>query len=107
MSLDYIIVLLIIMEGSPIFTNTIFLGSRCEICDDGFYGDPLGEYGPPKQCQPCQCNGHMDQNAVSNCDRRTGECRKCLYHSTGPKCENCEDGYYHSYPTEPCQGMKK
>uniref|UniRef100_A0A673J6E4 Laminin subunit gamma-2-like n=1 Tax=Sinocyclocheilus rhinocerous TaxID=307959 RepID=A0A673J6E4_9TELE len=78
-------------------------GSRCEICDDGFYGDPLGEYGPPKQCQPCQCYGHVDQNAVGNCDRRTGECRKCLSHSTGPKCENCEDGYYHSYPTEPCQ----
>ncbi|KAF4117409.1 hypothetical protein G5714_001962 [Onychostoma macrolepis] len=78
-------------------------GSRCEICDDGFYGDPLGEYGPPKQCQLCQCYGHMDQNAVGNCDRRTGECRKCLDHSTGPKCENCEDGYYHNYPTEPCQ----
>uniref|UniRef100_A0A673GN29 Laminin subunit gamma-2-like n=1 Tax=Sinocyclocheilus rhinocerous TaxID=307959 RepID=A0A673GN29_9TELE len=78
-------------------------GSRCEICDDGFYGDPLGEYGPPKQCQPCQCYGHVDQNAVGNCDRRTGECRKCLNHSTGPKCENCEDGYYHSYLTEPCQ----
>ncbi|KTF94687.1 hypothetical protein cypCar_00002409 [Cyprinus carpio] len=78
-------------------------GSRCEICDDGFYGDPLGEYGPAKQCQPCQCFGHVDQNAVNNCDRRTGECRKCLNHSTGPKCENCEDGYYHSYPTEPCQ----
>ncbi|XP_073704726.1 laminin subunit gamma-2 [Garra rufa] len=78
-------------------------GSRCEICDDGFYGDPLGEYGPPKQCQPCQCYGHMDQNAVGNCDRRTGDCRKCLDHSTGPSCENCEDGYYHSYPTEPCQ----
>ncbi|KAL1280547.1 hypothetical protein QQF64_015147 [Cirrhinus molitorella] len=78
-------------------------GSRCEICDDGFYGDPLGEYGPSKQCQPCQCYGHMDQNAVGNCDHRTGECRKCLDHSTGPKCENCEEGYYHSYPTEPCQ----
>uniref|UniRef100_A0A672NGA7 Laminin subunit gamma 2 n=1 Tax=Sinocyclocheilus grahami TaxID=75366 RepID=A0A672NGA7_SINGR len=81
-------------------------GSRCEICDDGFYGDPLGEYGPPKQCQPCQCYGHVDQNAVGNCDRRTGECRKCLNHSTGPKCENCEDGYYHSYLTEPCQACK-
>ncbi|KAG1934783.1 laminin subunit gamma-2 [Pimephales promelas] len=78
-------------------------GSRCEICDDGFYGDPLGEYGPPKQCQPCQCNGHVDQNAIGNCDRRTGECRKCLNHSNGPKCENCEDGYHHIYPTDPCQ----
>ncbi|XP_051731184.1 laminin subunit gamma-2 [Ctenopharyngodon idella] len=78
-------------------------GSRCEICDDGFYGDPLGEYGPPKQCQPCQCYGHVDQNAVGNCDRRTGECRKCLDHSTGPQCENCEDGYHHIYPTDPCQ----
>ncbi|XP_051556042.1 laminin subunit gamma-2-like [Myxocyprinus asiaticus] len=78
-------------------------GSRCEICDEGFYGDPLGEYGPPKQCQPCHCNGHVDQNAVGNCDRRTGECRKCLNHSTGPKCENCEEGYHHSYSTEPCQ----
>lgn len=78
-------------------------GSRCEICDDGFYGDPLGEYGPRKQCQPCQCYGHVDQNAVGNCDRRTGQCRKCLNHSTGPNCEYCEAGYHHNYPTEPCQ----
>ncbi|XP_051554697.1 laminin subunit gamma-2-like [Myxocyprinus asiaticus] len=81
-------------------------GSRCEICDEGFYGDPLGEYGPPKQCQPCQCNGHVDHNSIGNCDHRTGECRKCLNHSSGPKCENCVEGYYHRYPTEPCQACK-
>ncbi|XP_065132704.1 laminin subunit gamma-2 [Paramisgurnus dabryanus] len=74
-------------------------GSRCEICDEGFYGDPLGEYGPRRQCRPCQCFGHVDQN----CDRQTGECQRCPNHSTGPRCENCIEGYYHSHPTEPCQ----
>ncbi|XP_067309571.1 laminin subunit gamma-2 [Pseudorasbora parva] len=78
-------------------------GSRCEICDDGFYGDPLGEFGPPQPCQACQCHGHVDPNAVGICDRRTGRCEKCLSHSTGPQCESCEDGYYHTHPTEPCQ----
>lgn len=78
-------------------------GSRCEICDEGFYGDPLGQYGLPRQCQPCQCFNRLDQIDEGNCDPLTGECRRCPNHSTGPTCENCVEGYFHRYPTEPCQ----
>ncbi|KAI7809700.1 putative laminin subunit gamma-2, partial [Triplophysa rosa] len=78
-------------------------GSRCEICAEGFYGDPLGEYGPPRPCQPCQCYNRLDEIVEDNCDPLTGECRRCPNHSTGPRCENCVEGYFHRYPTEPCQ----
>ncbi|XP_041134161.1 laminin subunit gamma-1-like [Polyodon spathula] len=49
-------------------------GKRCELCDDGYYGDPLGENGPIRACRACQCNNNTDPSAVGNCDRQTGEC---------------------------------
>ncbi|XP_066537754.1 laminin subunit gamma-2 [Hoplias malabaricus] len=78
-------------------------GSRCQKCDDGFYGDPQGENGPRQPCQRCQCNGHIDPNAVGNCDRFTGECLKCLNNTIGFFCENCVERFYHSKPTDTCQ----
>lgn len=81
-------------------------GSRCEICAEGFYGDPLGEYGPPRQCQPCQCYNRLDEIPENTCDPLTGECRRCPYLSTGPRCEDCVEGYFHRYPSEPCQGTE-
>ncbi|XP_030629418.1 laminin subunit gamma-2 [Chanos chanos] len=78
-------------------------GSRCQYCEDGFYGNPLGENGPQLPCQPCQCNGHVDPNAVGICDRVTGECLKCLNNTTGFYCENCLEGFHHSRPTQACK----
>ncbi|XP_072544361.1 laminin subunit gamma-2 [Salminus brasiliensis] len=78
-------------------------GSRCQNCDDGFYGDPQGESGIQQPCRRCQCNGHLDPNAVGNCDRLTGECLKCLNNTTGFYCESCVEGFYHSKPTDACQ----
>ncbi|XP_035655955.1 laminin subunit gamma-2-like [Oncorhynchus keta] len=72
-------------------------GSLCDTCQDGFYGNPLGENGVQRPCRRCQCNG------VSSCDPQTGECLKCLNHTTGFFCESCLDGYHHSMPSEACK----
>ncbi|XP_036410209.1 laminin subunit gamma-2 isoform X2 [Megalops cyprinoides] len=78
-------------------------GPQCNLCDDGFYGDPLGEHGPQRPCRRCQCSGHMDPNAVGNCDHVTGECLKCLNHTRGFHCELCEEGFYHSHASDVCK----
>ncbi|XP_017326854.2 laminin subunit gamma-2 [Ictalurus punctatus] len=78
-------------------------GSRCQKCSDGFYGDPLGESGVQRPCQSCQCNGHLDLNAVGNCDRLTGECFKCMNNTTGFQCEKCLEGFFHSKAGDACR----
>ncbi|XP_053940479.1 laminin subunit gamma-3 isoform X2 [Cuculus canorus] len=69
-------------------------GKRCELCDDGFFGDPLGQRGPVRPCIPCQCHGNVDLNAVGNCDPVSGRCLRCLYNTTGEHCERCRPGFY-------------
>ncbi|XP_074858922.1 laminin subunit gamma-2 [Carettochelys insculpta] len=82
-------------------------GVNCELCADGYFGDPLGENGPVRSCRPCQCSGNIDPSAVGNCDRLTGECRKCLYNTAGFSCEQCQEGFYGNplapNPAEKCQ----
>ncbi|NWI11131.1 LAMC3 protein, partial [Crypturellus soui] len=70
------------------------LGRRCELCDDGFFGDPLGQRGPVRPCSPCQCHGNVDANAVGNCDPVSGRCLRCLHNTTGEHCERCQRGFY-------------
>uniref|UniRef100_A0A8C2ZDC0 Laminin, gamma 1 n=1 Tax=Cyclopterus lumpus TaxID=8103 RepID=A0A8C2ZDC0_CYCLU len=69
-------------------------GKRCELCDDGFFGDPLGQSGPVRSCRACKCSDNIDPNAVGNCDRETGECLKCIYNTDGFFCDRCKDGFY-------------
>uniref|UniRef100_K7G499 Laminin subunit gamma-1 n=1 Tax=Pelodiscus sinensis TaxID=13735 RepID=K7G499_PELSI len=69
-------------------------GKRCELCDDGYFGDPLGENGPSRLCRLCQCNENIDPNAVGNCNRLTGECLKCIYNTAGFYCDRCKDGFF-------------
>ncbi|XP_030875870.1 laminin subunit gamma-3 [Leptonychotes weddellii] len=71
-------------------------GRRCELCDDGYFGDPLGLSGAPQPCLRCQCSGNVDPNAVGNCDPLSGHCLRCLHHTTGAHCERCQDGSYGS-----------
>ncbi|XP_003512944.1 laminin subunit gamma-3 isoform X1, partial [Cricetulus griseus] len=71
-------------------------GRRCETCEDGFFGDPLGLSGAPQPCHQCQCSGNVDLNAVGNCDPHSGHCLRCLYNTTGAHCEHCLDGFYGS-----------
>lgn len=72
------------------------LGRRCEICDDGFFGDPLGLSGDPQPCRRCHCSGNVDPNAVGNCDPLSGHCLRCLHNTTGAHCERCGRGFYGS-----------
>uniref|UniRef100_A0A6I8N883 Laminin subunit gamma-1 n=2 Tax=Ornithorhynchus anatinus TaxID=9258 RepID=A0A6I8N883_ORNAN len=69
-------------------------GKRCELCDDGYFGDPLGETGPVRLCRHCQCSDNIDPNAVGNCNRLTGECLKCIYNTAGFYCDRCKDGFF-------------
>ncbi|NWY56691.1 LAMC3 protein, partial [Chionis minor] len=69
-------------------------GKRCELCDDGFFGDPLGQRGRVHPCIPCQCHGNVDLNAVGNCDPVSGRCLRCLYNTMGDHCERCQPGFY-------------
>ncbi|KAH0503544.1 Laminin subunit gamma-2 [Microtus ochrogaster] len=69
-------------------------GARCELCADGYFGDPFGERGPVRPCQRCQCNNNVDPNASGNCDRLTGRCLKCIYNTAGVYCDQCKAGYF-------------
>ncbi|NXO66631.1 LAMC2 protein, partial [Phainopepla nitens] len=64
--------------------------ANCEYCADGYFGDPAAS----QPCQPCQCNGNVEPNAVGNCDRQTGECLKCIYNTAGFYCDRCKDGFF-------------
>lgn len=69
-------------------------GARCELCADGYFGDPFGERGPVRPCQPCQCNNNVDPSASGNCDRLTGRCLQCIHNTAGVYCEQCKAGYF-------------
>ncbi|XP_072276732.1 laminin subunit beta-2 isoform X2 [Pyxicephalus adspersus] len=64
---------------------------RCDECAPGFYGNPFQVRG---RCLPCQCNNNIDMTDTESCDRRTGQCIKCLYNTEGRFCEQCRNGYY-------------
>ncbi|KAM5147780.1 laminin subunit gamma-2 [Mantella aurantiaca] len=68
-------------------------GPRCEICANGYFGDPQGQNGAPRLCRPCTCNNNIDPRVEGSCDRVTGECLKCLYNTAGFYCDTCKEGY--------------
>ncbi|KAL1415178.1 hypothetical protein MTO96_029694 [Rhipicephalus appendiculatus] len=71
-----------------------YSGRRCDLCFDGHYGDPQGNFGPKVPCKKCECNDNIDPNAVANCNTTTGECLKCVYNTTGFNCERCLPGHF-------------
>ncbi|NXY63394.1 LAMA4 protein, partial [Callaeas wilsoni] len=69
-----------------------YAGPNCERCAPGYYGNPL-VIG--STCKKCDCNGNSDPNLIfEDCDEVTGQCRNCLHHTSGFKCEQCAPGYY-------------
>lgn len=80
--------------AKPKMKFKIISGPRCEICSDGYFGDPTGVLGKIQLCQLCDCNGNIDPNAVGNCNRTTGECLKCIHNTAGPHCDQCLPGHF-------------
>uniref|UniRef100_A0A8C5GXN1 Laminin subunit gamma-1 n=1 Tax=Gouania willdenowi TaxID=441366 RepID=A0A8C5GXN1_GOUWI len=80
----------VVCTNCPVGTT----GKRCELCDDGYFGDPLGQNGPVRACHICKCSDNIDPNAVGNCNRETGECLKCIYNTAGFFCDRCQEGFY-------------
>ncbi|XP_064375116.1 laminin subunit beta-2-like [Dromaius novaehollandiae] len=68
-----------------------YAGPRCDRCSPGYFGAPETEGGV---CRPCQCNNNIDASDPGACDPRTGHCLRCLYHTAGPRCAECQPGYY-------------
>ncbi|XP_031173603.1 laminin subunit gamma-3 [Sander lucioperca] len=86
----------IVETGQVVCTNcpTRQTGVRCQMCEDGYYGDPLGQSGVARPCVRCDCNGNVDFNALGICDHITGRCLKCLRHTEGEHCQRCQRGFY-------------
>ncbi|XP_048195748.1 laminin subunit beta-1 isoform X1 [Perognathus longimembris pacificus] len=77
-----------------------YIGSRCEDCASGFFGNPSDIGG---SCQPCQCHHNIDTTDPEACDKETGRCLKCLYHTEGDHCQLCRHGYYGDALRQDCR----
>ncbi|KAG5872836.1 hypothetical protein JTB14_008163 [Gonioctena quinquepunctata] len=73
---------------------TGYTGHKCDLCSDGYYGDPIGRLGPPTPCRECECNNNVDLNAIGNCNTTTGECLRCVHNTDGNQCEVCLPGFF-------------
>ncbi|XGW21734.1 hypothetical protein V3C99_004587, partial [Haemonchus contortus] len=75
-------------------------GNKCEVCADGFFGNPMEANGT---CKECECNGNIDLMAIGNCDTVTGKCLKCIGDTTGEHCEICKENHWGSALEHTCK----
>ncbi|XP_062924347.1 laminin subunit beta-1 isoform X1 [Mobula hypostoma] len=80
--------------------ETGYIGSRCDMCTAGYYGDPMVRGG---KCWPCQCNNNIDMTDLGSCDSHTGRCLNCLYNTGGDQCAECRRGYYGDSLQQDCR----
>lgn len=82
----------------------LLIGSRCDRCASGFFGNP-SDFGG--SCQPCQCHHNIDTTDPEACDKETGRCLKCLYHTEGDHCQLCQHGYYGDALRQDCRSKTR
>ncbi|XP_062856618.1 laminin subunit beta-4-like [Trichomycterus rosablanca] len=75
-------------------------GLRCDKCAPGYFGNLIL---PGARCKKCSCNNNIDPSDPEACDTVTGDCRRCLYNTAGPQCQNCKPGYYGNALLQDCK----
>merc|ERR1719457_407351 len=97
--------------------NTI--GDSCEMCKDGYHGNPL--LGSLEKCRPCNCpdgpngdrqfstgckkDGTVNSKCVGDdceCDAVTGQCQ-CLDNVVGRRCDQCEPNHWNLKSKKGCE----
>uniref|UniRef100_A0A3Q3JUR0 Laminin, beta 2-like n=1 Tax=Monopterus albus TaxID=43700 RepID=A0A3Q3JUR0_MONAL len=78
-------------------------GHNCEICVNGFFGNPV--LGSGEHCRPCPCPGNPGSDHFNGhscyADHTSNQiiCN-CRQGFTGPRCDLCAPGYYGN-PAQP------
>ncbi|KAJ3605897.1 hypothetical protein NHX12_027940, partial [Muraenolepis orangiensis] len=109
----------ITQTGEVVCTDCLVgrMGVRCQKCEGGYHGDPLGQGLGERLCVRCDCSSNADANAVGTCHLLTGRCLNsspagtsgpvtpchpdtghCLPHVSRRDCSSCQVGFFDLRP---------